>query len=140
MLIFDLLQLRSRSGRLSRRYRNRCQFISFLENRINACGIQEFRSNNHLKPETGFVGFFLYHTRFMNEIRSGFRSAKSAIIRRDRTSTANNLICYCVSTARPRQNIRQFQDSQCKRFGSFLHLVLVHASFRSTIQNRKSKL
>ena len=127
MSIFDLLRSRSRRGRLSCGHRDRCKLIRFLEDRVNPRRLHKFGRNNHLKPEAGFICLFLDNTCFVDEVRSRFRPAKSAIIRRNRTSATNNLICYRVSASRCRQGIRQFQDSQRKCFGPFFHFFFVHA-------------
>jgi len=129
MSIFDLLRSRARSGRLSRGYRDRCKLIRFLEDRVYPRRIHKFGRNNHLKPETGFIRLFLDHTCFVDEVRSGFRPTKSAIIRCNRTSAPDNLICYCVSAAGRRQGICELQDSQRKCFGSLFHFIFIHACF-----------
>ena len=129
MSIFDLSGLPSRNSRFSCGYRDRCKLIRFLEDRVNACRIHKFGRNNHLKPKAGFIRFFLDHTCFVDEVRSGFRPTKSAIIRCNRTSTPDNLICYCVSAAGRRQGICELQDSQRKRFGSFFDFIFIHACF-----------
>jgi hypothetical protein len=129
MSIFDLSELPSRNGRFSCGYRDRCKLIRFLEHWVNARWIHEFGRNNHLKQKTGFIRFFLDHTCFVNEVRSGFRPTKSAIIRCNRTSASDNGICYCVSVAGRWQSICELQDSQRKHFGSFFHFIFIHACF-----------
>jgi hypothetical protein len=71
MSIFDLSELPSRNSRFSCGYRDRCKLIRFLEDRVNACRIHKFGRNNHLKPRAGFIRFFLDHTCFVDEVRSG---------------------------------------------------------------------
>ena len=127
--IFDLSELPSRNSRFSCGHRDRCKLICFLEDRVDACPIHKFSRNNHLKPKAGFIGFFLDHTCFVDEVRSGFRPTKSTIICGDRTTAPDNLICYCVSTAGRRQGICELQDSQRKRFSSFFHFIFIHACF-----------
>jgi hypothetical protein len=129
MSIFNLSGLPSRNSRFSCGYRDRRKLIRFLEDWVNACRIHKFCRNNHLKPKAGFIRFFLDHTCFVDEVRSGFRPTKSAIISRNRTSAPDNLICYCVSAAGRRQDIRDPQDSQRKGFGSFFHFMFIHARF-----------
>lgn len=129
MSIFDLSELPSRNGRFSCGYRDRCDLVRFLKQRLDSRCAQKFRSDNQFKPKSGFVCFFLYHARLMDKVRSGFRSTKSAIVCPYRTSASNNLICDCVSVARSRKGIGQLEDSQRKRFGSFFHFIFIHACF-----------
>jgi len=129
MSIFDLLQLRSRRSGFPRRHRNRCELVRFFKQRLNSRCVQKFCRNNQFKPKGGLVCFFLDHARLVDEVRSGFRSTKSAIVCAHRTAASNNLICDCVSAACSWKGIRQLKDSQRKGFGSFFHFAFIHARF-----------
>jgi hypothetical protein len=127
MSIADLLQLLPRRGGLSCCYCNRRELVRFLKQRLYSRCAQKLRGNNQFKRKASFVRFLLYHARLVDEVCSGFRSTKSAIVRAHRSSASNNLICDCVPAACSWKGIGQLQDSQCKGLGSFFHFAFIHA-------------
>ena len=127
MSIFDLSQLLPRRSGFSRRYYNRSNCVRFLKQRAKSRCAQKFRSTNQFKPKSSFVCFLLHHTCFVDKVRSGFRSTKSAIVRPYRTSTSNNLIRDGVPAACPWKGVGQIENSHCKGFGSFFHFAFIHA-------------
>ena len=60
---------------------DRCEFISFLEQRLNGRGRSQARLFDDLEPIAGFVGFFLNQGDLGDEIRVGSRPAGRSIIR-----------------------------------------------------------
>jgi hypothetical protein len=140
MSIFDLSGQPSRNSRFACGYRDRCKLIRFLEDRVNACRIHKFGRNSHLKPKAGLIRFFLDHTCFVDEVRSGFRPTKSTIIRCNRTPTPDNLIAIVFPLRVAGKASASFKIRRANVLvRSFISFSFMPGS-RSKIQNRKSKM
>ena len=85
--------------------------------------------DEQFEPQCGFVGFFLNDSDFGDEFGVAAGAATGAIIRRHRSATANDLFGDDASGIVIFWNhLRQFNDSQGKRFGARFQFGWIHGA------------
>lgn len=120
-------QLFRRRRRFARRGEDGGDLSRFWLQVGQSLGRHHFRLGDHLQPELHFVRFFFGDPDLGDEL--GFRSilARGAVIRRDRSARARNLIREDAAFHSPRQLLREVQHSQRKGLRPRLQILRSHA-------------
>jgi len=120
------------------------QGVCFLQQRGQFPGGHDAGLNQQFEPQCGFVGLFFNRANFGDEFRPASRTARGAIVRGHRGSTAHDLLGDGPGgVVFFGYSLGELDNTQSERFGSVLQFNRVHGPtlrLQLAIGNRQSAI
>jgi hypothetical protein len=126
-LNFDWSAPRPTDGRLAACDDDRGELVGLSKQRLDSFSRQQSSVDSYLQPKTTLIGFLFDNTGFVHKVGARFCPAESAVIRSDRTSTPDKLICDGIATPALWDRVDQLKHTQGKFFSSLFHFLFVHS-------------
>ena len=130
--------------RFVRSSHDRGQIIGFLQKRSQSCRREHAGFDQQFEPQGGFISLFLDRPHLGDKFSAAASPATCAVIRRDRSATADNLPGDDTpGVVASRNGFCQFDDAECKCFGACFEFGWIHGAkvqIQSATSNQQSAI